>query len=241
MQRELIYDRGNMQIFREGGRAVKVLPARSYRYLKKAARLQAFARDAGLPVPAVYGIHKVGPGKIELSMDYIDSKPFPSDEAATEEMARIHAMLGKIEADGLPAFAGHIAREIKKSLHLAGSVKKDLLSLLRRLDTGKASLCHGDMHMGNLLFDGERYWIIDWSPGSVSRGDPAADACNTYLYQKRFVPGCAEIYLRTFCDASGIAPEAVLAWLPVIAGFQVNIKDDEERAYILDIITAWRA
>ena len=236
MERELIYDRGNMKIYREGDRAVKVIPARSYRYLRKAARLQAFARDAGLPVPAVHGIRRVGMKKTELAMDYVDGRPFPCDEAATQEMAKIHAKIGKIDGSGLPAFAEHIEREIKKSPHLAGPVKKDVLSLIGRLDTGKTNLCHGDMHMGNLLFDGERYWIIDWSPGSVSRGDPAADACNTYLYQRRFVPDCAEVYLNTFCNASGIAQETVLAWLPVMAGFQVNIKDDEERAYILAII-----
>ena len=240
MQRELIYDRGNMQLYREGDRAVKVFPASSYGYLIKAARRQAFARAAGLPVPAVHGIRREKT-KIALVMDYVESKPFPSDEAATEEMAKIHAMIGKIDAGRLPRFSGLVEREIKKSPHLGGPVKEALLALMRRLDTGAPNLCHGDMHMGNLLFDGEKYWIIDWSPGSVSRREPAADACSTYLYQKRFVPDCAEVYLGAFCGASGIPPEEVLAWLPVMAGYQVNIKDDEERAYILGIIDAWRA
>jgi len=235
MQRELIYDRGRIKLYREGDRAHKVFPVLACRYLRKAARLQAFARDGGLPVPAVHGIHREKT-KIALVMDYIDGKPFTSNEAAAEEMARLHAMVGKIDAPRLPRFSEHIEREIKKSPHLTVSAKENVLSLLCRLDTGKTKLCHGDMHMGNLLFDGKTYWIIDWSPGSVSRGDPAADACNTYLYQKRFVPDCAEIYLRTFCEASGIAQEDMLAWLPVAAAFQVNIKDDEERAYILGII-----
>ena len=95
------------------------------------------------------------------------------------------------------------------------------------------------MHPGNVLFDGEKYWIIDWSPSGVGAGDPAADACNTYLYQLRFMPRYAEIYLRTYCEAANIPREDVLAWLPVIAGYQVNIKDDEERAFIVDIINRW--
>ncbi|MCL2301371.1 MAG: phosphotransferase [Firmicutes bacterium] len=236
MPRELLYNNGRVKLYRDGGRAIKVLPATAYGYLKKAANRQAFARDAGLPVPAVHGLRRAG-RQIELYMDYVDGQGFASEEIAVIEMAKLHARIGRVNGAGLPRFSKHIAREIKKSPHLAGSVKKKLLSLLRRLDTGKTNLCHGDMHPGNLLFDGEKTWIIDWSPGSVSRGDPAADACNTYLYQLRFTPQYAKLYLRTFCVASGVAREDVLAWLPVIAGYQVNIKDGEERRFILDIIS----
>jgi hypothetical protein len=42
--------------------------------------------------------------------------------------------------------------------------------------------------------------------------------------------------MQLFCEESGIAREDVLAWLPVITGVQVNIDDDEDRAFISDII-----
>ena len=172
-------------------------------------------------------------------MDYIDSRPFDDTKDAVQEMARLHSRIGFVDASGLPEFSAHIAGEIEKSPHIAGPVKEALLSLLRGLETGKTGLCHGDMHPHNLLYDGESYWLIDWSASSVSRGDPAADACNTYLYQLRFMPDCAETYLRAYCEAAKIPREAVLAWLPVIAGYQVNIKTKEERDYILSIINEW--
>jgi aminoglycoside phosphotransferase (APT) family kinase protein len=235
-------------IYRDGDIALKVFSVAARNRAADTMRAQAFARAAGVPVPAVYGIRKVGLTKIALEMAYIDSKPFMAegmDEAETERavqvMARLHSKLAFVEAGGLPGFSEHIAREIGKSQHIAGPVKEKLLALLRGMDTGKSKLCHGDMHPGNILFDGETHWMIDWSPTSVSSGDPAADACNTYLYQLRFMPRYAETYLHSYCEAAEIPPEDVLAWLPIIAAYQVNIKDDEERAYILRIINDWWA
>jgi len=235
-------------IYRDGNIALKLFSATAHKRAAETARMQAFARTAGLPVPAVYGLRRISLTKIALEMAYIDSKPFIAEgmaeaetELAVQLMARLHGKLAFVEAGGLPGFSEHIAREIGKSQHIAGPVKEKLLALLRDMNTGKAKLCHGDMHPGNILFDGEQHWIIDWSPSCVSSGDPAADACNTYLYQLRFMPRYAETYLRSYCEATGIPSEGVLAWLPIIAAYQVNIKDDEERAYILKIIDGWWA
>jgi len=240
MKKELVSEWGS--IYREGNKALKIFPSAQRKRVAETARLQALARAAGLPVPAAYGIRRVGMTKIALVMDYIDSKPFNDTKGAIQEMARLHSRIGLVDASGLREFSALIAGEIAKSPYIAEPVKEALLSLLRGLDTGcgpgtgKTGLCHGDMHPGNFLYDGEKYWLIDWSP---SRGDPAADACNTYLYQLRFMPDYAEIYLRTYCEAAKIPREAVLAWLPVIAGYQVNIKTEEERVFILGIINEW--
>jgi hypothetical protein len=53
------------------------------------------------------------------------------------------------------------------------------------------------------------------------------------------MPDCAELYLRAYCEAAKIPQEAVRVWLPVIAGYQVNIKTKEERDFILGIINEW--
>jgi len=233
-------------VYRDGDKALKIFTSVPYKKVAERARIQAFAHDAGLPVPAVYGVRRLGLTKLAMEMAYIESKPFLTDgmgeaetQAAVQAMARLHSLVGFVDASELPRFSEHIAREITRSPHLAAPVKGKLLALLRGMDTGKAQLCHGDMHPGNVLFDGETHWIIDWSPSCSSGGDPAADACNTYLYQLRFMPRHAEAYLQAFCAAAGVPREGVLAWLPVIAAYQVNIKDDEERAFILAIIDDW--
>jgi len=245
-KRDLIYDNGSVKIYRDGDRAIKVFPRTSYDRVAATARIQAFARGAGLPVPAVYGVRRTGIAKIAFEMAYIEGRLLITDEMDREqtkdaiiEMARLHSMIGAVDGGGLPDFTEPLSREIMKSAHLSEPVKEGLLSLMRRLDTGKTNLCHGDMHPGNIVFGGEKYWIIDWSRSCVSRGDPAADACNTYLYQLRFMPDYAQVYLDAFCGMSGVRREDVLAWLPVIAGYQINIKDDEEREFILRIIDEW--
>jgi len=245
--RELIYDNGkSVKIYRAGDKAIKVFSGAPYKRVAETARIQAFACNAGLPVPAVYGVRRIGLTKVALEMAHVKGRLLISDKMdgdqtknAIIEMARLHSMICAVDGGGFPCFSRHIAREIKKSPHLTEAAKESLLALMRRLDTGKTNLCHGDMHPANIMFDGEKYWIIDWSRSSVSKGDPAADACNTYLYQLRFMPDYAEVYLHSFCEMAGTRRKDVLAWLPVVAGYQVNIKDDEERKFILNIIDGW--
>jgi len=112
------------------------------------------------------------------------------------------------------------------------------LAYMKSLDKGKTNLCHGDMHSHNIMYNGGKYWIIDWE--DASRGDPAADACMAYFYSVRWAAKSNdksdEQYLRIFCEESGIPREDVLAWLPVIAGVQVNIDDEKDRAFISKFI-----
>jgi aminoglycoside phosphotransferase (APT) family kinase protein len=109
---------------------------------------------------------------------------------------------------------------------------------MQSLDKGQTNLCHGDIHPYNIMYSGDKHWIIDWE--DASKGAPAADACMSYFYSLRWSAkdkkDSAEEYLQLFCKASGIPREDVLAWLPVIAGVQVNIEDDEDRAFISNFI-----
>ncbi len=54
--------------------------------------------------------------------------------------------------------------------------------------------CHGDFHGGNILFDGEKYIIIDWA--EVACGAPAGDACRTYMDYYMGNREIAEAYLK---------------------------------------------
>lgn len=96
------------------------------------------------------------------------------------------------------------------------------------------------------MYNGDKYWIIDWE--DASKGDPAADTCMQHFYSIRrsakINKECDEQYLQLFCEESGISREDVLAWLPVIAGVQINLTDDgdpdgEDRAFILNFIEKW--
>jgi aminoglycoside phosphotransferase (APT) family kinase protein len=210
------------------------------------ARIQALAYNAGLPVPAVYGVKKIDEDKIALEMDYIKSEPFMYDdmnanerEKALDIMANLQCMINGIDASSfdLPAFSKLITAEIKETSYLTNPIKDKVFDLLFRLDTGKTMLCHGDFHSANIVFDGKKHYVIDWD--GASTGDPAADVCMTYFYEKRFNPHTADIYLHAYCKNSNITQKDILAWQPVIAAYQVNINTKEQRDFIIDIIDEW--
>jgi tRNA A-37 threonylcarbamoyl transferase component Bud32 len=235
-------DNKKVVICKESKKAIKFYKNVPYDYVAENAKRQQYLFDAGLPVPEVYGVRKISETETALDMAYIESKPFTHDNMGKDEqvnaltvMAKLQSMIYKVDASGFPRLSDYFAKEIKSTPYLTAQIKDKAVDLLYKLDTGKTNLCHGDFHPGNIIFDGEKYWVIDWE--EPSRGDPAADACMTYFYEKRFAPpGWSEIYLRMFCEESKIKQEDVLAWLPVIATYQVNIETKDQREFILKII-----
>jgi tRNA A-37 threonylcarbamoyl transferase component Bud32 len=119
-----------------------------------------------------------------------------------------------------------------------GMDKAELLSLLLSLDDGSDCLCHSDFHPLNILYDGNKHWIIDWVDATA--GNPLADACRTYLIFKQYMSRSAGIYLRMFCNEAKTKQNDVLAWQPVIAAARLSENmDDKARTWLLDLISEW--
>ncbi|MDR2686922.1 MAG: phosphotransferase [Oscillospiraceae bacterium] len=235
---------------REGDKLIKAYLSSPYEYVEQAYQRQKFVHDAGLPVPAVYGVKRVSETETALEMEYIEGKPLVAMYEGRGEEKRIEAMRAMVklqcrvyavDASGLPDLTDMYAREITATPYLSQQRKDTLLALMESLGKGKTNLCHGDIHPYNIMYHGDRFWIIDWE--DASKGDPAADACMAYFYAMRWAAKgnnrSDEQYLQLFCGESGIPREAVLAWLPVIAGVQVNIEDEEDRAFISNFINDW--
>ena len=238
------------KIYREGNRLIKVYLSDSYEYVKQAYLRQKFVYEAGLPAPAVYGIKKLGDTQAAIEMEYIEGEPLVAMyEGKGKEMllkamrimVKLQCRMNAVDASGLPDLTDMYTHEIATTPYLTAKQKEKILAYMKSLGKGKTNLCHGDIHALNIMYNGEKYWIIDWE--DASKGDPAADACMSYFYSLRRSAkdnyDSAEPYLRMFCEESGIAREDVLAWLPVIAGVQVNINDDEDRAFISKFIDDW--
>ena len=238
------------RVYRDGDKLVKAYLSVPYEYVEQAYQRQKFVHDAGLPVPAVFGIKRVSETETALEMEYIEGKPLVAmyegkgEEKLAEAqrmMVRLQCQMYAVDASQLPDLTDMYAHEITASRYLTAHQKETLLALMKCLDKGRTSLCHGDIHPYNIMFRGDRFWIIDWE--DASRGDPAADACMAYFYSMRWAAKgnnhSDEQYLRMFCEESGFPREEVLAWLPVIAGFQVNIDDKEDRAFISNFIDDW--
>ncbi len=242
---EMIGQGATTKIYRDGGTAVKLYVDAPPDEADNEAKKQAFARAAGLPVPEVYGVRVLDEHRTALDMAYIPGQPLmhrgiDRDERnrAIETLVRLQRLVHGADGGDLPGQAERLARKIRRCPYVAEPVRDAVLDLLNRLDDGSRSLCHGDFHGQNVLFDGERHWIIDWV--NATAGSPLADACRTYILFRQFISRSAEIYLRLFCKAAGVTREAVLAWLPVVAVARLSEgMDDRGRALLTGLVNDW--
>jgi tRNA A-37 threonylcarbamoyl transferase component Bud32 len=239
---ELIGQGATTKIYRDGDLAIKLYENATFDEPNNEMNRQEFAYKAGLPVPAVYGVREYSDNAFALCMEYIDGQPIlhqgmnkDDRNAAILTLVKLQCDIHKIEAFGQPNQVKRIAQKIKKSDLLDDSVKNELQLLLARLDDGSINLCHGDMHPLNVLYDGSKYWVIDWV--DATSGNPLADACRSYLIFKQYISRCAGIYLKMFCNESGVKKEDVLVWLPVIAAARLDENiDDKTKVWLLSII-----
>ncbi|HVQ08601.1 MAG TPA: phosphotransferase [Allosphingosinicella sp.] len=141
----------------------------------------AIAADAGI-APALHFADETA--RIAI-MDYVDSVPLHQFPGGGIALARaLGAMAARLQAT--PAFPVHddYRANVRKMLaymetcfepglldrHKEGF---DQLGLLMPWDSGGHVSSHNDLQPGNLLFDGERLWLVDWE--TACRNDPLVD------------------------------------------------------------------
>jgi len=138
--------------------------------------------------------------------------------------------------------------------HLRGSIKrndqienddKDLIQeYIKKLPDGN-SLCHGDFHPENVIFDNNEYYVIDWMTGM--QGSIAADVARTEMILKNAdIPGIkpkaiklilqifqkifSKMYIKGYCKISMLKRKDINIWkLPLyIARLEENNSKEEE-------------
>lgn len=231
-------------IYRDGSTAIKLYVNAPSDEAGNEAERQRLAYNAGLPVPAVYGVRKLDGNATALDMAYINGQPVARPgmdknerKDAIHTLVKLQCEVHRVRTSKLPKQTDRLARKINNT-RLEEPIKTDLLSLLARLDNGSDNLCHGDFHPYNILYDGAKHWIIDWVDATT--GNPLADACRTYLIFKQYLSRSAGIYLRAFCKEASSKQDDVLAWLPIIAAARLNENmDDKSRAWLLDLVQEW--
>jgi len=235
------------KIYRDGDTAVKVYESASLGQVENEAARQRFAFDAGLPVPAVFGVRKLEGNAVALDMAYIDGQPLmrlgmdkEERKAAVLSLVKLQRKVHAVNANGQPKQTELLAWKIRHTGYLDAPRVDRLLLLLNRLDTGGTNLCHGDFHPLNILNDGGKHWLIDWVDATA--GNTLADACRTYVIFKQFITRMSGVYLRAFCDETGARKEDVLAWFPVAAAARLaDNPGDTRNAGLLHSIEDWYA
>lgn len=211
------------------------------------ANKQRFAYECGLPVPNVLDVTKID-GKQAIIMEYIEGKTI--GELFFQDMERAEYYIGlsidiqqkihQMRAESLEPMSEKVRWKIEESPYLDKSQKEVLIKKLNSMKTYENRLCHGDFHLLNLLMSGGKVTIIDWVDASA--GDIRADVCRTYLlYSERSVE-LAELYLRLYCEKSGLSKEEILQWSPIIAGARLaeNVTT-ESREHLLAIVNEYCA
>ncbi|NLD57006.1 MAG: aminoglycoside phosphotransferase family protein [Methanomicrobiales archaeon] len=194
----------------------------------------AAVEESGIPVPKVYGVETFL-GRTTLIMDQVKGESLADvmlrSPAKTSEcmdkVVELQVAMHKASTTSFRPIKLVLAGNILSAPGLNEPERKKLLAMLEKLPDGFAIL-HGDFHGGNILFDGTRYKIIDWA--EVAIGDPAADVARSYMdYLLTNRKDLSEMHLAKYCAATGILPEKILAWLPVMAGSLYGFLSPESR------------
>jgi len=139
-----------------------------------------------------------------------------------------------VVADSLEPMTEKLKRQIESVNNLDNRQKS---ALIQKIDTMtfENRLCHGDYHLFNLIMSDNNVTILDWVDSSA--GDIRADVYRTYLLYLQFSKELADMYLRLYCEKSGLLKDEVFQWAPIIAGARLSesvLSENSER--LIDIV-----
>lgn len=185
-------------------------------------------------------------------LDHMSRRPSEID-ALARQFAELHAAMHDVRGSGLPDQKANLRWAIERAAgHLPDGALDVALSRLNALPGG-LSICHGDMHPGNVLITAERAVIIDWI--TAGSGSPAGDVARTlFLLRDSVIPGYvpeaqlellelarrrfASVYLDQYRRLRPLDADAATAWrLPILCA-RLAEDIEAERAPLEALISA---
>jgi len=205
------------------------------------ANKQKYAYSCGLSVPKILDVTEID-GKQAIIMEYIKGKTMGDILSENMEQAEyymnisvdIQQKIHLVVADSLEPMTEKLKRQIESANKLDNRQKS---ALIQKIDTMifENRLCHGDYHLFNLIMSDNNVTILDWVDSSA--GDIRADVYRTYLLYLQFSKELADMYLRLYCEKSGLLKDEVFQWAPIIAGARLSesvLSENSER--LIDIV-----
>lgn len=229
-------------IYLHGGKIIKIfndgLPDSEAQY---EANKQKYAYACGLPVPYIYDVTKINDSQA-IIMEHISGTTI--GESIFNDMSKIEQYIHlsvdiqlkihAVKALDMELMTDKLHRQISSVHFLDDKQKRTLLEKLYAIKHDN-HLCHGDYHVFNLILEGNHVTIIDWI--DASSGDVRADAYRTYLLSSQYSTDFADLYLRLYCDKSGIPQDEVIQWAPVVAGARLSENvPSEEISRLVEIV-----
>jgi aminoglycoside phosphotransferase (APT) family kinase protein len=230
-------------------------PSHAARLEREELALKA-ARQAGVPVPAVYGRRTLD-GRPGMIMERVDGpdlltvlarQPWRLPSVA-RTLGATHARLHAFElGEGLPTVHDYIGACVDDPL-IPDELRRPALERLATLRAGK-NLCHWDFHPANLLQGKHGPVVIDWT--FALRGDAAADVARSRLILGVGAPPpaaallvrrfdalarrtIARLYLRAYRRQGPLDLELVARWEPLVALARLTGGIPQERERLISI------
>jgi len=222
---EPIFKGSQSTIFVVNNRVIKLFfsfqtETKAYREAKK----QMIAYKAGLKVPVVYDI--IDDVRTSIVMDFIGGECLGQQLFSTPEKASYYIeklIDAQIEIHKLK----HVDMLLQKQQYLTRVEEahgydeetityfKSLVEEIKDQDT----LCHGDLHLFNLVEKNGETYIIDWQDACL--GNPHVDIARSYMLYVIYEQDMADEYLDKYCKKTNISREKILKWLPVNAAVRL--------------------
>ncbi|PAV28213.1 aminoglycoside phosphotransferase [Virgibacillus profundi] len=185
------------------------------------AKKQRYAFSCGLPVPEILDVTNIN-GKQAIIMEYIKGETlgnlFFKDKEQAEYYLNISVDMQLQIHNIIPETIESMYDKLYCQIGTINNLDKRHKSyLLKKLEsfTFEKRLCHGDFHLFNLIKEDNQVVVIDWVDSSA--GDIRADIYRTYLLYSQFSSKIADMYLRLYCEKSGLLRSEIFQWAPVIA------------------------
>jgi aminoglycoside phosphotransferase (APT) family kinase protein len=208
------------------------------------ANKQKYAYSCGLPVPKILDVTKIN-GKQAIIMEYVKGETLGDLFFKNKEQAEYYLNISvdmqleihSIIPDTIEPMNEKLHRQIEAAPILDKRQKSYLFKELKSI-TFTNRLCHGDFHLFNLIKADNQVVVIDWVDSSS--GDIRADIYRTYLLYSQFSSELAEMYLRIYCEKSGLLRSEIFQWAPIVAGARLSESISSENSErLMEIINTY--
>lgn len=202
--------------------------------LNEALNQQRVMENTDLNIPKLVEVTKIS-DKWAIVMEYVDG--INLEQYLEEHQDRIDDVLEILVATQIKILGYRVplltrskelySYKISKNDALNDEKRKELLLKLEE-SRNHSKLCHGDLSLSNIVVKSDgSIWILDWA--HASQGNAEADAARTYLTMLLNNKEMAIKYINKFSEKTKINIDAIKAWVPIIAGGQLQ-KNTEEKS-----------
>lgn len=237
---ELIIERKNKAVYREGDRTIKLFVENHSKadILNEALNQARVEEGTNLKLPKLLEVTKID-NKWALESEYIEGKTLgelmeENPDKEDEYLNKFVDIQLEILSNSVPLL-NNIKDKFNKRINSSNKIEENTkYELLQRLDGMKThnKLCHGDFNPSNVIIkeNGECY-IIDWS--HVTSGNASADVAKSFLlFSMEGKEKLAEKYLNLFSEKSGIEKSHIQMWIPIVAAAQKTKANSDEYQFL---------